>query len=109
MGLPAAGQIVVLPFPYSDLTGHKLRPTLLLAPAGHGDWVICQITSNPFSDPSAIQITQSSFAEGGLRHTSYVRPPKLFTAHSSLIAAHSGTLKDEVFQQILETVAAVFR
>jgi mRNA interferase MazF len=109
MGLPTAGQIVVLPFPYSDLTGHKLRPALLLAPAGHGDWVICQITSNPFSDPHAIQITQSSFATGGLRHTSYLRPPKLFTAHHSLIVAHAGTLKDEVFQQMLEAVAAVFR
>jgi mRNA interferase MazF len=48
MGLFAAGQVVVLPFPYSDLSNHKLRPGIILAPAGHGDWVVCQITSNPY-------------------------------------------------------------
>jgi mRNA interferase MazF len=109
MGLFAAGQVVVLPFPYSDLSDHKPRPGVLLVPAGHGDWVVCQITSNPYSDANVIQITESSFAEGSLRHTSYVRPPKLFTAHPSLIEAHVGTLKDEVFQHILEAVAAMFR
>jgi mRNA interferase MazF len=109
MGLFAAGQVVVLPFPYSDVIEHKLRPGVILAPAGHCDWVVCQITSNPYSDPSVIQITRNSFSEGGLRHTSYVRPPKLFTAHPLLIEAYAGTLKDEVFQQILDAVAAVFR
>ncbi len=109
MGLFAAGQVVVLPFPFSDLSENKPRPGVLLVPAGHGDWVVCQITSNPYSDPNVIPIMQSSFAEGGLRHTSYVRPPKLFTAHTSLIEAYAGTLKDEVFQQVLEAVANVFR
>lgn len=109
MGILAAGQVVVLPFPYSDLTGHKLRPVLLLASVEHGDWVICQITSNPFSDPLAIPLTQASFTSGGLQHTSYVRPSKLFTAHMSLIAAHAGTLKDDVLDAIRESVISVFR
>ena len=109
MGLFAAGQVVVLPFPYSDLTGNKFRPVLLLASAGHDDWVICQITSNPFSDPTAIELTDDSFSSGRLQHTSYVRPSKLFTAHSSLVVARPGTLKDHVFQNIRRAVIDVFR
>jgi len=104
MGPFAAGQVVVLPFPYSDLTGQKPRPVLLLARAGHNDWIICQITSNPFADTSAIQLTPTSFASGGLPHTSYVRPSKLFTANQSVIAALSGTLKDAVLDQVREAV-----
>ena len=92
MGLLAAGQVVVLPFPYSDLTRQKLRPALLLASAGHQDWIACQITSNPFADPLAIELTPASFATGGLRHVSYARPAKLFTAHASLFVAQIGTL-----------------
>ncbi len=109
MGLFAAGQVVVLPFPYSDLTGQKFRPVLLLASAGHDDWVICQITSNPFADPFAIELNEDSFSSGHLSHTSYVRPAKLFTAHSSIIALHSGVLKDSVFQTVREAVIRVFR
>jgi hypothetical protein len=46
MGTLAAGQVVVLPFPFSDLSRKKLRPALLLADAGRGDWIACQITSD---------------------------------------------------------------
>jgi mRNA interferase MazF len=82
---------------------------LLLASAGYDDWIICQITSNPFADSRAIPITQSSFASGGLRHTSYVRPSKLFTAHTSLIAANEGTLSHHAFHDVREAVIAVIR
>jgi len=49
MGAFAAGQVVVLPFPFSDLTRNKFRPALLLADARRGDWIACQITSNAFA------------------------------------------------------------
>jgi mRNA interferase MazF len=42
MGAFAAGPVVVLPFPFSDLTRNKLRPALLLADAGRGNWIACQ-------------------------------------------------------------------
>ena len=48
MGAPAAGEVVVVPFPFSDLTQSKVRPALCLADAGRGDRVLCQITSQPY-------------------------------------------------------------
>ena len=104
MGLLAVGQVVVLPFPYSDLSHRKLRPALLLATAGHEDWIACQITSNPFADPLAVELTAISFAAGGLRHTSYVRPAKLFTAHESLFAAQVGTITPTVLSAVRNAV-----
>jgi mRNA interferase MazF len=109
MGVSAAGQVVTVPFPYSDLSGQKLRPVLLVASAGYNDWVICQITSNPYADALAIPLTASSFLSAGLRHTSYARPSKLFTANESLITAQIGVLKDAVLQQIRENVITVIR
>ena len=49
MGPLAAGQVVIVRFPFSDLTRSKLRPAVVLAEAGRGDWLLCQITSNPRS------------------------------------------------------------
>ena len=45
MGTFAAGQVVIVHFPFSDLTASKLRPAVVLAEAGRGDWILCQITS----------------------------------------------------------------
>ncbi|MBC7618154.1 MAG: type II toxin-antitoxin system PemK/MazF family toxin [Candidatus Saccharibacteria bacterium] len=42
-----AGQIVLTPFPYTDLSGAKLRPVLLLrqASARFDDWLVCMVSS----------------------------------------------------------------
>jgi mRNA interferase MazF len=40
MGPFATRQVILLPFPFSDLSASKLRPALVLAPAGKGDWVL---------------------------------------------------------------------
>ena len=45
MGEFVKGDIVVLPFPFSDLSANKRRPTLVLASLPGGDIVVCQITS----------------------------------------------------------------
>ena len=101
---PAVGKVVLIPFPFSDLSQSKLRPAAILADAGRGDWVLCQITSNPYGDLRSINLTDESFSEGSLRIASFARPGKLFTASSSLILSEVGILKAEVIQQIIKAV-----
>jgi mRNA interferase MazF len=96
-------------FPFSDLSQSKLRPAVVLAKAGKHDWVLCQITSNAYSDPRAIEITDSSFASGSLRLVSYARPSKLFTANGRLITAQIGTLTDKTLRLIVEAVVGLLR
>ena len=91
----AAGAVVLVPFPFSDLSRAKMRPAVVLAEAGRDDWILCQITSNPYGDPHAILLTDESFQSGSLRIESYVRPSKLFTANSALIVAEVGVLQQQ--------------
>ena len=104
MGLFAAGQIVIVRFPFSDLTASKLRPAVVLADAGRSDWILCQITSQPYGDPRAIQLGSGDFTQGGLHLTSYARPGKLFTAHASLVAGQAGHLRPGKFMAIRDAV-----
>ena len=67
MVTPTAGAVVLVPFPFSDLSQAKLRPAVVLASVGRGDWILCQITSNPYGDTRAIMLEDASFAAGGLR------------------------------------------
>ncbi len=74
MVTPAAGAVVLVPFPFSNLAQAKPRPAVVLADAGLSDWILCQVTSNPCADPHAVELTAASFAQGSLRITSYTRP-----------------------------------
>ena len=109
MVAPSAGGIVLVPFPFSDLSQAKLRPAVALADAGRGDWILCQVTSNPYGDPRAIHLTSSSFGSGSLRSTSYARPGKLFTASRDLMVAQVATLTREALQQLIESVVRILR
>ena len=44
MVAPSIGSVVLVRFPFSDLSESKLRPAVVLADAGRGDWVLCQVT-----------------------------------------------------------------
>jgi mRNA interferase MazF len=104
MGTLAAGQVVIVYFPFSDLSASKLRPAVVLADAGRGDWILCQITSKSYGDPRAIKLEDGDFSHGSLRLTSFARPGKLFTAHASLVAGQAGELQAGKFAAIREVV-----
>ncbi len=109
MGPFAARQVVLLPFPFSDLSRSKFRPAVLLAAAGRADWVLCQITSNPYADHRAIELAADDFAVGGLKRTSYARPGKLFSAHETLFASIAGELTAAAHGEIVEEVVRLLR
>ena len=109
MVTPAAGKVVLVLFPFSDLSQAKLRPAVVLADAGRDDWILCQITSNPYGDAQAIAITDDSFVSGSLRVASYARPGRLFTASRDLMVGQVGTMKADALRQIVESVVNVLR
>ena len=100
MGTPSVGSVVLVPFPFSDLSNSKKRPAVVVASAGRGDWILCQITSNPYSDFNSIPLDSKDFVQGGLQIRSYARPAKLFTANESLIISAAGQLTADALQLI---------
>jgi mRNA interferase MazF len=106
---PSAGDVVLVPFPFSDLSQSKLRPAICLAEVGRGDWVLCQVTSNPYGDRLAISLAASDFASGGLLVASFARPGKLFTANTGLMVKSAGQLTPSALRRVLLAVSALFR
>jgi mRNA interferase MazF len=102
------GSVALVPFPFSDLSRAKLRPAIVLASVGRGDWILCQVTSNAYGDDRAIPIVPDDFTDGGLRVASFARPGKLFTAHETLIRIQAGRLTPGAFERIRAGVVAVF-
>jgi PemK-like, MazF-like toxin of type II toxin-antitoxin system len=106
---PATGAVVLVPFPFSDLSDTKLRPAVVLADAGRGDWILCQITSKSYGDAGAIQLTDESLEKGSLRVVSYARPGKLFTASNSLVVSQVANLKSDPFSRIIDAVVDILK
>jgi mRNA interferase MazF len=100
---------VLVPFPFSDLSTRKVRPAVCLADAGRGDWILCQVTSNPYGDAQAVPLAAADFASGGLLVASFARPGKLFTANTSLLVRSVGHLKDAALQRIIDAVVKLLR
>ena len=105
----AARTVALVRFPFSDLTGSKYRPVLVLADAGFGDFVLCQVTSNQYADPRAIKLDDEDFAEGSLNRVSYVRPGKLFTAQEGLMRRRVGSLTPTSHERVVDEVVALLR
>jgi mRNA interferase MazF len=81
----------------------------VLANAGRGDWILCQVTSKPYGDPRAIPLGDDDFSEGSLKVRSFVRPGKLFTASATLMVADVGTLNEGALGRIVGGVIAILR
>ncbi len=109
MVAPTAGGVVLVRFPFSDLSQTKLRPAVVLADAGRGDWILCQVTSKPYGDTRAIKMEDTGFATGSLRVLSYARPGKLFTANRDLIVSEVATLKSQSLKQVVDVVVGLLR
>ena len=109
MAAPSVGSVVLVRFPFSDLSATKLRPAVVLADVDRGDCLLCQVTSNPYADPNAIELRDDHFRSGSLQRVSYVRPGKIFTANDSLIARSVGQLKSDIHSEIVDAIETLLR
>lgn len=109
MGTSAAGAVVLVRFPFSDLSQTKLRPAIVLADAGRGDSVLCQVTSKPYGDDRAVRLDAQDLTGGALSVTSFVRPGKLFTANHDLITKEIGALQPDTLSRVVDAVVSLLR
>ncbi|MFN4145514.1 MAG: type II toxin-antitoxin system PemK/MazF family toxin [Runella sp.] len=98
------GDIVVLPFPFSDLSASKRRPALVLVDLEGDDIILCQITSKNTKDSYAITLDNSDLVNGFLSQISNVRPNRLFTADKKIIAYTLGRIAHNKFKQVADAI-----
>ena len=107
MGGLVKGDVVVVPFPFSDLSASKKRPALVAATLTGNDVILCQITSKAKSDSYAISITTNDCASGNLNQPSNVRPNRLFTADSQIVIKKVATLNPVKMQEITDRLVQI--
>jgi len=103
------GDIVVIPFPFSDLSNTKRRPAIILSNLLGNDYIMAQITSQNVFDAMSVIIDANDVEKGTLNITSNIRPNKLFTADKNIVLYKICSLKKDKLDVIINKVVDIFR
>lgn len=98
------GDIVVIPFPFSDLSSSKKRPALVLTDLPGDDIILCQITSQSSADPNAVSLTNADMTSGSLVKSGYIRPTRLFTADKNIILRKVAVVNTGKYGQVVQKI-----
>lgn len=103
------GDIVIIPVPFTDNKGNKLRPALVISNSmvhQTGDVMIVQITSQIKQDKLSIAITNADVTEA-LPVKSYIRIHKIFVLEQKLIKGKVSSLKPEKYKEIIQRITQI--
>jgi len=103
------GEVVVLRFPFSDLTSTKKRPALVLTAVNGDDVILCQITASlPTNAKYAVALKQNDFVSGSLKSDSYIRTDKIFTADSNIVLYPTGEINNTKMIEVIDKLCDLF-
>lgn len=105
------GDIVLVPFPFTDLSSAKQRPALVISPDSFSeqsdDLVVAAITSQLTSE-YAVRVDPDDCVDGMLPKVSVVKLAKVFTIHSTLVVKKLCALRDEKLVEVMARVRQFF-
>ncbi|HLD34184.1 MAG TPA: type II toxin-antitoxin system PemK/MazF family toxin [Candidatus Nanoarchaeia archaeon] len=103
--------IWLVPFPFSDQTGKKVRPILLLSKDQFNnsseDVIVCAITSN-ISEKHSISLKNEQLEEGELLNQCAIKPENVLKINKKLFLKRIGRINHSTFTQTLEKFYNLF-
>ncbi len=98
------GEIIIVPFPFSDLSGIKQRPVLILSKTisnrSKEDIITCGITSNIKETNYSVLISNHNLIRGQIPKQSRIKVDKLFSLEKIIVKKSIGRLNKETFEKV---------
>ena len=105
-------ELVLLPYPFSDLEHTKVRPGLVVSNdsfnKNSADCIMVPLTTVLKEEPYSVMINQEDLYSGKLLKSSRVRADKLFTVEKELIVMKIGVIKEKTFERVKSEIFKVF-
>lgn len=108
MGRFVKGEVVVVPFPFSDLSQSKRCPALVLTNLRGDDVILCMISGRG-PDEYAIPLARSDFETGALDKECHIRPNRVFTADGNIVEYSAGRLRAAKLAEVITKLVALLR
>lgn len=108
----ACGDVVLVNFPFTDLSGAKLRPALIVARPSGEDYVLAflssQVGGGDSSAEHVLDPTDQEFGVTGLKSASLIRLNKLATLHRNLVQRRIGRIGPQTEHAVARALRYVF-
>ncbi|MEK6917983.1 MAG: type II toxin-antitoxin system PemK/MazF family toxin [Nanoarchaeota archaeon] len=103
------GEVIVTPFPFSDLTTSIRRPALIVANLKGDDVMLCQITTKKRQDPYVIDLSKEDFKSGSIKIASFIKPSKIFTLRKKIILYKIGKLTENKIKEVENKIFEIIK
>jgi len=98
------GEILIVPFPFSDLRGTKQRPVLVLSKTEYNnncdDIITCGLTSNLKDSKCSVLLENEDLIEGQIPSSSRIKVDKLFTMEKSIVRKKVARINKNTFEKV---------
>jgi mRNA interferase MazF len=103
------GDVISIPFPFSDASTTKRRPAVIIADSDSNNILVCPITSKPGRDYE-IKLEDQHFRVGNLDVSPcYIRPNIIATLSKSNVIRQIGKLKEEKVNELIDVVVEIIQ
>ena len=108
------GTIVLIPFPFTDLSSSKVRPALIISKTRKNteDMIVCFISSKRpkklTNGEYLLKTSDQYFAQSGLKADSVFRFDKIATLNKKLALGEIGSLHQKTLHSLKKTFLEVF-
>jgi len=100
------GDLLLVPFPFTDLSASKRRPVLALTgPDSYGDFIALPVTSRPQAE-HGLPLVEADLIGGKLPAPSWIRTDRIVTLNASLVVKTVGRVSDTIVAAAVERFCA---
>ena len=101
------GTIVLVPFPFTDLTGAKVRPALIISTSLPGDDVVVLFISSKRVAIGKFDVLVEPTKQNGLKITSVIKSSKIATLDKKMILGELGSLESKTMSQVAKKLRLI--
>ena len=105
-------EVVLLPYPFSNFEGMKVRPALVVSNESFNkksaDCIMVPLTTVIKDEPYSIIIDNADMDSGELVKQSRIRADKIFSVEKNLVTMKIGTIKDKTFEKVKAEIFRMF-
>jgi len=103
------GKIVLVPFPFTDLSGHKVRPAVIIHASTKGnDFIVCFISSKENKKIDTFDLKVKADSQNGLKVDSVIKISKIATLEKKLAIGEIGSLDQKTIREMNTKLKALF-
>jgi mRNA interferase MazF len=103
------GTIVLVPFPFTNLSGHKVRPALIVSKSPIGDDIILAfLSSKEVKKLGVFDVRIVPTKKNGLKSTSIIKCSKIATLEKKVVLGEIGTLSQIDLKKVQNGLKQLF-